>query len=123
MDCPQGWLCNEDCAYYLGIDKCDYVEDTVDLKEIAVKIEQETVQKAKQDAEKIKMKSDPQTLINADSHEVWRWWGVSSPPDALIQKEPINSMSGAIEKGGGSNNNRRKQPTKKAPEYLKTWGL
>lgn len=100
------------CALIVG-------EETVNIQEIADKIEQQETKQVIKDAEGIKAK-EPEL---GEHERFWRDWARTSPPDSLKQREPINAMSGGIVFGGGSKNSRRKQPAKKMPEYLKTFGL
>lgn len=117
MDCPQGWEC-DDCLY-LTQNECTW-EEEVNIQEIADKIEQHETKQVIKDAEVIKSKE----LKELDEHEkFWRDWARTSPPDSLKQREPINAMSGEIERGGGSKSGKRHKAAKKTiAEYLKTWG-
>lgn len=115
MNCPNGWPCNDECAYYLRIDRCDFAEEKVDLKEIAAEVEKSVAREARESGEKIIKKRE----LEEGSLE---WFYSTKPPDNNVL-EPINAMSGAVILGGGSKSGRRKQPAKKMPEYLKTFGL
>jgi hypothetical protein len=110
MNCPQGWLCNEDCAYYLGIERCDYVEEVVNLKEIAATIEVRHIEKAKEDAEKIIRKNELGSL---------EWFYSTKPPDNSVL-EPINAMSGSISFGGGGIKRKKSKKGNKPTTYV--WG-
>lgn len=117
MKCPNGWICSEDCAHYLGIDQCDYVEEEVSIQEIADKIEKQVSVEAKKDAEVIKSKHE-----ELDEHEkFWRDWARTSPPDSLKQREPINAMSGSINFGGGGSVKRKKSKKGNKPTVY-VWG-
>lgn len=70
-------------------------------------------------------KASIKSVAQTESDEFWQRWGRYSPPDPLTrQREPVNAMSGAIERGGGSKSGKKhKNPVKKAPEYMKYLGM
>lgn len=109
--CQEGWEC-EDCAYNKG--RCTYEEEyrEVNIQEIADQIEQQVSAGAKKDAEAIKSR---------EPEDFWQWWGRTSPPDSLKQREPINAMSGAINFGGG-NSSRVKKSKKGNKPTVYVWG-
>jgi predicted Zn-dependent peptidase len=72
----------------------------------------------------------PQEVIEEPVKEVERekpkegtleWLYRTHPPDYNVKE--VLPLDGAMTFGGGSSSKRRKQPAKKVPEYLKTWGL
>lgn len=102
-ECPNGWKDCEVCLYKhpckLGLYEPE--EDEVNIQEIADKIEKQDKEQVKKDAEVIKLKNEHE--------DFWQWWGRTSPPDSLKQREPVNAMSGAIERGGGSKSGKKKK--------------
>lgn len=110
MDCPNGWDCT---------DKCRYWDEVINNCLFRNKIPFGQEEKLKQG---IKHKREKVALVKADSETFWEWWGKTSPPDALNQKEPLPLAGGRTKGGGSSNGRRKKKPKKKVPEYLKTWG-
>jgi hypothetical protein len=101
-------------------------EEEMNLQQISEEIERKDIKQAHEDAERLIKANEKREKSEeglTEHEKFWRDWARTSPPDSLVQREPTNAMSGAIEHGGGSNNSRRKQPAKKMPEYLKTWGL
>lgn len=110
MDCPNGWNCSDDCVHWdKVVKKCLY------RNEIPAEQEEKLRQGIKHKKEKV-------ALVKANSETFWSWWGKTSPPDGLIQKEPLPLDGGRTKGGGSSNGRKKKKPNKKIAEYLKTWG-
>lgn len=120
--CPFNFEC-EDCLYNKKA-YCSYIaeEEQVNLQEIADKIEKQDYEQTMKDAEALIKANEERE--KTESEAFWSWWGRTSPVDPqCMQKPVILPMPGGFQPGGGSSSRRRKQPSKKAPEYLKTWGL
>lgn len=118
IPCPQGWTECELCDYY-RFKQCEYgfVEDIVDLKEIAVKLEQEIIKKAKQDAGVIKSKTP---LVSADSKTFWNWWGKTSHKHMVNEKDVILPLGGPVSFGGGGI--KRKKSKRGNKPTVHVWG-
>jgi hypothetical protein len=108
--CPNGWtecaVCKHERACRAGL----YHGENIFIKaaEIAERV---THKEAVESVNKIKG-------LQADT-DFWAWWGRTSPPD-LHSRIPL-PLDGPSAPGGGGVK-RRKQPVKKMPEYLKTFG-
>lgn len=121
-NCPNGWPSCEDCQYYQQslFGPCPIEPD---IQEAAATAEKTVDQEAAKSVKEIKKQnsSDPSRLIRSNSANFWRWWAGSSPPDAFVQRDPINALAGAIVLGGGSKNMRKKSKKGNKPtQYV--WG-
>lgn len=121
-ECPRGWECNELCAYYFKFDgSCTYTEEErVNLKEIAEETEKRDYKETMEQTETLKKANE--VRVKTESEAFWSWWGQTTHRYTINEKEVLPLYNVPMP-GGGSNSKRRKQPTKKMPEYLKSWGL
>lgn len=121
-ECPHNWSECDACINYqlckLGV----YVppeeneeEQREAVKQAAEKAGEIVYQEAVKSAKKV-------AVVRANTEEFWRWFNAGKRASDLRVKE-IMPPGGAIERGGGSKSGKRhKNPPKKAPEYLRTWG-
>lgn len=118
--CPHGWTNCPDCLHFnkcrfgLYTPELDEDELKVDLGEPIIEIEKpEPKQENKGTwAERFMRMGHSKAL-----EEIYKYHS-----DNLSIADPYKHEVGAIVPGGSKNGKRRKQPKKKMPEYLKTFG-